>query len=59
MYSATNFEKLAVVEIVRLNNIIIMHNNTDLVKPDAAATQHDQIRRFFYRTVEHNVTDVV
>ena len=34
-------EHLAAVEIMRLENMIILQNKVDLVKPDAAAAQHD------------------
>eukprot|EP00559_Dactyliosolen_fragilissimus_P007233 CAMPEP_0184862740 /NCGR_PEP_ID=MMETSP0580-20130426/7500_1 /TAXON_ID=1118495 /ORGANISM="Dactyliosolen fragilissimus" /LENGTH=469 /DNA_ID=CAMNT_0027360719 /DNA_START=26 /DNA_END=1436 /DNA_ORIENTATION=+ len=44
-------EHLAAVEIMRLENIIILQNKVDLVKPDAAAAQHDQIRKFVAGTV--------
>ena len=47
-------EHLAAVEIMRLENIIILQNKVDLVKPDAAAAQHDQIRRFVAGTVADN-----
>merc|ERR1712032_937319 len=39
-------EHLAAVEIMRLENIIILQNKVDLVKPDAVMAQHDQIRKF-------------
>lgn len=44
-------EHLAAVEIMRLENIIILQNKIDLVKPDAALAQHDQIRKFVAGTV--------
>lgn len=44
-------EHLAAVEIMRLENIIILQNKVDLVKPDAAAAQHEQIRKFVAGTV--------
>lgn len=44
-------EHLAAVEIMRLENIIILQNKVDLVKPDAATAQHDQIRKFVAGTV--------
>jgi len=44
-------EHLAAVEIMRLENIIILQNKVDLVKPDAASAQHEQIRRFVAGTV--------
>lgn len=47
-------EHLAAVEIMRLGNIIVLQNKVDLVKPDAAAAQHDQIRRFVAGTVADN-----
>ena len=39
-------EHLAAVEIMRLENIIILQNKVDLVNPDAAMAQHEQIRKF-------------
>ena len=44
-------EHLAAVEIMCLENIIILQNKVDLVKPDAAMAQHDQIRKFVAGTV--------
>lgn len=44
-------EHLAAVEIMRLENIIILQNKVDLVKPDAALAQQDQIRKFVAGTV--------
>jgi translation initiation factor 2 subunit 3 len=44
-------EHLAAVEIMRLENIIILHNKVDLVKPDAALAQQEQIRKFVAGTV--------
>jgi len=44
-------EHLAAVEIMRLENIIILQNKVDLVKPDAAVQQHEQIRKFVAGTV--------
>ena len=44
-------EHLAAVEIMRLENIIILQNKVDLVKPDAAQAQHEQIRKFVAGTV--------
>ena len=44
-------EHLAAVEIMRLKNIIILQNKVDLVKPDAAELQHDQIKNFVAGTV--------
>lgn len=44
-------EHLAAVEIMRLENIIILQNKVDLVKPDAATAQHEQIRKFVAGTV--------
>jgi len=44
-------EHLAAVEIMRLKNIIILQNKVDLVKPDAALAQHEQIRKFVAGTV--------
>ena len=47
-------EHLAAVEIMRLENIIILQNKVDLVKPDAAIAQHEQIRKFVAGTVADN-----
>lgn len=44
-------EHLAAVEIMRLNHIIILQNKVDLVKPDAAIAQQEQIKRFVAGTV--------
>jgi len=44
-------EHLAAVEIMRLQNIIILQNKVDLVKPDAASAQQDQIKKFVAGTV--------
>mmetsp|Transcript_7817 Transcript_7817/g.25668 ORF Transcript_7817/g.25668 Transcript_7817/m.25668 type:complete len:467 (-) Transcript_7817:310-1710(-) len=44
-------EHLAAVEIMRLQNIIILQNKVDLVKPDAAFAQQEQIRKFVSGTV--------
>ena len=44
-------EHLAAVEIMRLQHLIILQNKVDLVKPDAAAAQHEQIRKFVAGTV--------
>ena len=44
-------EHLAAVEIMRLENIIILQNKVDLVKPDAALAQHEQIKKFVAGTV--------
>ena len=44
-------EHLAAVEIMRLKNIIILQNKVDLVKPEAAEAQQDQIRKFVAATV--------
>jgi len=44
-------EHLAAVEIMRLENIVILQNKVDLVKPDAALAQHEQIRKFVAGTV--------
>jgi len=44
-------EHLAAVEIMRLEHIIILQNKVDLVKPDAALAQHEQIRKFVAGTV--------
>lgn len=44
-------EHLAAVEIMRLQHIIILQNKVDLVKPDAAVAQQEQIRKFVAGTV--------
>jgi len=44
-------EHLAAVEIMRLKNIIILQNKVDLVKPEAAEAQQEQIRKFVAATV--------
>ena len=44
-------EHLAAVEIMRLQHILILQNKVDLVKPDAALAQHEQIRKFVAGTV--------
>lgn len=44
-------EHLAAVEIMRLENILILQNKVDLVKPDAALAQQEQIRKFVAGTV--------
>mmetsp|Transcript_14087 Transcript_14087/g.19725 ORF Transcript_14087/g.19725 Transcript_14087/m.19725 type:complete len:474 (+) Transcript_14087:235-1656(+) len=44
-------EHLAAVEIMRLENILILQNKVDLVKPDAALAQQEQIKRFVAGTV--------
>ena len=44
-------EHLAAVEIMRLENILILQNKVDLVKPDQARAQHEQIRKFVAGTV--------
>lgn len=44
-------EHLAAVEIMRLKHIIILQNKVDLVKPDAALAQQEQIRKFVAGTV--------
>lgn len=44
-------EHLAAVEIMRLQHILILQNKVDLVKPDAALAQQEQIRRFVAGTV--------
>lgn len=47
-------EHLAAVEIMQLKNIIILQNKVDLVKPEAAEAQHDQIKKFVAGTVADN-----
>merc|ERR1719410_1554938 len=47
-------EHLATVEIMRLENIIILQNKVDLVKPDAAGAQQEQIKKFVAGTVADN-----
>mmetsp|Transcript_26574 Transcript_26574/g.62152 ORF Transcript_26574/g.62152 Transcript_26574/m.62152 type:complete len:468 (-) Transcript_26574:204-1607(-) len=44
-------EHLAAVEIMRLKEILILQNKVDLVKPDAALAQQEQIRKFVAGTV--------
>ena len=44
-------EHLAAVEIMRLKHIVILQNKVDLVKPDAATAQQEQIRKFVAGTV--------
>lgn len=44
-------EHLAAVEIMRLQNIIILQNKVDLVKPEIAEAQHEQIKKFVAGTV--------
>mmetsp|Transcript_1531 Transcript_1531/g.2088 ORF Transcript_1531/g.2088 Transcript_1531/m.2088 type:complete len:479 (-) Transcript_1531:87-1523(-) len=44
-------EHLAAVEIMRLSHILILQNKVDLVKPDAALAQQEQIRKFVAGTV--------
>lgn len=44
-------EHLAAVEIMRLQHMIILQNKVDLVKPDAAVAQQEQIKKFVAGTV--------
>lgn len=44
-------EHLAAVEIMRLKNIIILQNKVDLVKPEQAQQQYEQIKAFVAGTV--------
>jgi translation initiation factor 2 subunit 3 len=44
-------EHLAAVEIMRLQHILILQNKVDLVKPDAAQAQQEQIKKFVAGTV--------
>ena len=44
-------EHLAAVEIMRLQNIIILQNKVDLVKPDVAEKQREMIKAFVAGTV--------
>lgn len=44
-------EHLAAVEIMRLKNIIILQNKVDLVKPQQAEDQYEQIKNFVAGTV--------
>jgi translation initiation factor 2 subunit 3 len=44
-------EHLAAVEIMRLQNILILQNKVDLVKPEQAQAQYDQIKSFVAGTV--------
>ncbi|OQS00904.1 eukaryotic translation initiation factor 2 subunit 3 [Achlya hypogyna] len=47
-------EHLAAVEIMRLQNIIILQNKVDLIKPDAAKAQYEQVKQFVAGTVAHD-----
>jgi translation initiation factor 2 subunit 3 len=47
-------EHLAAVEIMRLKNIIILQNKVDLVKPEQAEQQYEQIKKFVAGTVAEN-----
>lgn len=47
-------EHLAAVEIMRLQNIIILQNKVDLVKPEQAQQQYEQIKKFVAGTVADN-----
>ncbi|ETV87769.1 eukaryotic translation initiation factor 2 subunit 3 [Aphanomyces astaci] len=47
-------EHLASVEIMRLQNIIILQNKVDLIKPDAAKAQYEQVKQFVAGTVAAN-----
>eukprot|EP00640_Fibrocapsa_japonica_P001579 CAMPEP_0113945006 /NCGR_PEP_ID=MMETSP1339-20121228/38424_1 /TAXON_ID=94617 /ORGANISM="Fibrocapsa japonica" /LENGTH=492 /DNA_ID=CAMNT_0000950393 /DNA_START=257 /DNA_END=1735 /DNA_ORIENTATION=- /assembly_acc=CAM_ASM_000762 len=47
-------EHLAAVEIMRLNHVIILQNKVDLVKPEQAMVQHEQIKKFVAGTVADN-----
>lgn len=44
-------EHLAAVEIMRLRNIIILQNKVDLIKPEQATKQQEDIRKFVAGTV--------
>lgn len=44
-------EHLAAVEIMKLKNIIILQNKIDLVKPDQAEKQYNEIKQFVSGTV--------
>lgn len=44
-------EHLAAVEIMRLQNILILQNKVDLLKPDAAEKHYQQIKEFVKSTV--------
>ncbi|OQR97147.1 eukaryotic translation initiation factor 2 subunit 3 [Achlya hypogyna] len=44
-------EHLAAVEIMRLQNIIILQNKVDLIKPDAAKAQREQVKQFVAGTI--------
>ena len=44
-------EHLAAVEIMQLKNIIILQNKVDLVKPENAEAQQEQIKIFVAGTV--------
>ncbi|CAE7866521.1 eIF2gamma [Symbiodinium sp. KB8] len=47
-------EHLAAVEIMQLNNIIILQNKIDLIKPEQAQQQYHEIRKFVDGTVAGN-----
>jgi len=47
-------EHLAAVEIMQLSNIIILQNKVDLVKPNQAEEQYEQIKAFVAGTVAGN-----
>lgn len=47
-------EHLAAVEIMKLKNIIILQNKIDLVKPDQAEKQYNEIKAFVNGTVAHD-----
>jgi translation initiation factor 2 subunit 3 len=47
-------EHLAAIEIMKLKNIIILQNKVDLVKPNVAEEQYEQIKNFVAGTVADN-----
>lgn len=51
---AQTSEHLAAVEIMQLSNIIILQNKIDLVKPEDAIAQRQQIKDFVAGTVAGN-----
>ena len=52
-------EHLAAVEIMQLQNIIIIQNKVDLVKPEAATDNKEQVRRNLQCAKHLNVTDAI
>ena len=52
-------EHLAAFLIMILENIIILRNKVDLMKPDADSVQHDQIQCFPVGTMAHDAPVIV